>query len=188
VPERQRLSDLELIDQVKKKNQSAFLEIVKRYEPKVAATVFGMLGNCLEADDVGQEVFIRFYKSMYKFRGEANLGTYLTRIAINLSLNEIKRRKRRTFVTLEDLSQNQNRGKNGYVNNNANFEKKEIIQQAIQKIDVKYRIVIMLRLIQGYSTAETSKILKLPQGTVLSRLSRGQLKLKKLLTPYLDEL
>ena len=67
-------------------DNNAFKEIVKKYENQVAATVIGMLGYCTEAEDIGQETFIRFYKALHKFRGESSIGTYLTRIAINLSL------------------------------------------------------------------------------------------------------
>ena len=55
-----------------------------------------MLGRCPEAEDVGQETFIRFYNNLNNFRGEASVGTYLTRIAIYLSLNELKRRQRKS--------------------------------------------------------------------------------------------
>jgi len=88
------LTDAELIDASRAGDNNSFKEIVKRYESRVAATVIGMLGNCPEADDVGQETFIRFYQGLDKFRGEASVGTYLTRIAINLSLNELKRLKK----------------------------------------------------------------------------------------------
>ncbi|NIR47450.1 sigma-70 family RNA polymerase sigma factor, partial [candidate division KSB1 bacterium] len=92
------MTDRELIDNVRAGDSQAFEQLVKRYESQVAATVIGMLGSCQEADDVGQEVFIRFYKAIHQFREEARLGTYLTRIAINLSLNELKRRKRRHLL------------------------------------------------------------------------------------------
>lgn len=88
------LSDEKLIEAILAGNDNAFKEIVRRYEARVAATVFGMLGKCAEAEDVGQETFIRFYNSLKNFRGDSAVGTYLTRIAINLSLNELKRRKR----------------------------------------------------------------------------------------------
>lgn len=178
-------SDFNLIDQIKNGDHSAFSEIIKRYEAKIAATVYGMLGNCQEAEDVGQEVFIRFYKSIEQFKGKSSLGTYLTRIAINLSLNEIKKRKRRTFISWENTNQydlEMYKSKE----NNLMFEEKEFIQQAIQKLSSKLQTVLILRLINGHSTEETAKILKLPLGTVLSRLSRGQKKLKKLLTPYME--
>jgi hypothetical protein len=87
--------DSQLIAAARDGDPRAFANLVERYENKIARTVIAMLGDSAEADDVGQETFIRFYRSLDSFREESALGTYLTRIAINLSLNELKRRKRR---------------------------------------------------------------------------------------------
>src|SRR5690606_11813615 len=85
---------------------ASFKVLVQRHEGKVAGIVKSMLGDTPEALDVGQEVFIRFYESMKNFRGNASLATYLGRIAINLSLNELNRRKRkqRLFESLDAAS------------------------------------------------------------------------------------
>ena len=91
-------SDEELLRVSREGNVAAFGELVRRYESKVAATVIGMLGKCDEADDIGQETFIRFYHALKSFRGDSSIGTYITRIAMNLSLNEIRRRERRRFL------------------------------------------------------------------------------------------
>lgn len=87
------LNDEQIIQLIKKNDQQAFRILIDRYEKKVAATVINMLGYTDEADDVGQEVFIRFYNNIHQFKGTSSLGTYLIRIAINLSLNELKRQK-----------------------------------------------------------------------------------------------
>ena len=65
------------------------------YKDQVARTVKAMLGNVQEVEDVGQEVFIRFFKNIENFKGDAKILTYLNRIAINLSLNELEKRKRK---------------------------------------------------------------------------------------------
>jgi RNA polymerase sigma-70 factor (ECF subfamily) len=148
----------------------------------VAATVIGMLGYCTEADDIGQETFVRFYQSLHKFRGESSVGTYLTRIAINLSLNEIKRRNRRRELHLSKEDEKMESIPDDSNRKNIK-ELKEIVHKGIQKLNSKYRVVIVLRLIQGYTTRETAQILHLPIGTVLSRLARAQVQLKKILTP-----
>jgi RNA polymerase sigma-70 factor (ECF subfamily) len=178
-----QLTDEELIRRAREGDDEAFGDLVRRYEPLVAGTVIGILGRCSEADDVGQETFIRLYRSLKRFRGESKLGTYLTRIAINLSLNELKRRQRRTkrffrkpVDEIHDLPDEKAAAEPN--------EDKEIVQKAIAQLETKFRSVIVLRLIDGYSTEETAKILKIPVGTVLSRLSRAQQKLKELLTPY----
>ncbi len=180
------MTDRELIEAVVAGNNSSFKELVKRYEPRIAATVKGMLGNVSEAEDVGQETFIRFYKGIKKFRGDASVGTYLTRIAINLSLNELKRRKRKSMIFQENNEESfelpDKDTKTGF------DENKEFIHKAIQKLPAKFRSVIVLRLIDGCSTDETAKILKIPTGTVLSRLARAQQKLKEILSPLMGEI
>jgi RNA polymerase sigma-70 factor (ECF subfamily) len=179
----ENLTDEKLVSRARQGDSKAFKELVKRYENLVAGTVIGMLGNCPEADDVGQETFIRLYRSLKNFRGESKLGTYLTRIAMNLSLNELRRRKRRTGLfsrkSVEELHDLSDERAHAGID-----EDQELVQRAIGKLEAKFRSVVVLRLIDGYSTEETARILKIPIGTVLSRLSRAQKKLKALLTPY----
>jgi RNA polymerase sigma-70 factor (ECF subfamily) len=141
-----------------------------------------MLGHTTEAEDVGQETFVRFYQSLHRFRGESSIGTYLTRIAINLSLNEIRKRKRNRNLF---FSKNENAIENVADAHKLKDQKetKKLVQLGLQKLPPKFRSVIVLRLIDGYSTEETAKILNLPVGTVLSRLARAQMKLKEILTP-----
>ena len=151
----------------------------------MAATVIGILGPTPEAEDVGQETFIRFYRSLKKFRGDSSIGTYLTRIAINLSLNELKRRKRqRGFLSpkVEDQIENVPDSRP----EKEQREIKDLVEQGLQRLEPKCRAVIVLRLINGYSTQETADILNLPTGTVLSRLARAQMKLRKILTPLYE--
>jgi RNA polymerase sigma-70 factor (ECF subfamily) len=185
--ETKELSDIDLVQLSKNGDQTAFMKIVKRHKSKVAATIFGMLGKCDEADDIGQEVFIRFYKSINNFKGESALSTYLIRIAINLSLNEIQRRKRKRFFSFDKILEE---GSDiGYIERTGEQKEiKEILDRALQKLNAKYRSVLVLRLIDGYSTEETSKILNIPLGTVLSRLTRAQSKLKEILQPYISYL
>ena len=180
------MTDHDLIARARDGDNNAFAELVKRYESQVAAVVIGMLGNSDATDDVGQEVFLRFYKALHGFRGDAALGTYLTRIAINLSLNELKRRKRR----LSFFSKSENEMSILEIKSDEQpdtFESQELVQRALQKLEPEFRAVVVLRLIEGYSTEETAQTLKVPLGTVLSRLSRAQKKLKEYLRPFIQE-
>lgn len=174
------MTDEDLVKDAREGDNRAFKELVRRYESVVAATVIGMLGNCAEAEDIGQETFIRFYRSLKNFRGESSIKTYLTRIAINLSLNEIKRRKRKRLLytrkpleEFHDIADPKTRTEEGI--------DPEIVQRAVQNLDDDFRAVVVLRLIDGYSTAETAEILGIPLGTVLSRLARAQKKLREAL-------
>lgn len=180
------VTEAELVAAARAGDDGAFAEIVRLCEPAVAATIFGMLGDCAEAEDVGQETFVRFYKSLDRFRGESSVKTYLVRIAINLSLNEIKRRKRRRLLFsprpveehLDLPAADGVRGQSG---------DKELVAKALESLEDKYRSVVVLRLLDGYSTGETAGILGIPVGTVLSRLARAQDKMKRALTPFLRE-
>ena len=162
-------------------DKNAFGEIVKRYQGMVARTVKGMLGDSVFSEDIGQEVFIKLYYSLSEFRGEAKLSTYIQKIAVNLTLNEIKRRKR--FFTM--FSQRGNNEMHEYdVADHSSEEKNEateIVGKALKRMDPKFRIIVTMRMMQGYSTKETAEILDLPLGTVLSRLSRAQGQLKEIL-------
>jgi RNA polymerase sigma-70 factor, ECF subfamily len=163
-------------------DKGAFGEIVERYRRMVARTVKGMLGDSVFAEDIGQEVFIKLYQSLPDFRGDSKLSTYIQRIAVNLTLNEIKRRKR--FFSM--FSQSGNNEMHEYdVPDQDNQERRdasEIVNKALQAMDPKFRVIVTMRMLQGYSTKETAEILDLPLGTVLSRLSRAQDQLKEILT------
>ena len=87
-------SDAELLARARAGDDRAFAALVERYEGAVAATAIGMLGAGEDADDVGPETFIRFHRALDRFRGESSLKTYLVHIAMNLSLNALRRRRR----------------------------------------------------------------------------------------------
>lgn len=178
-------SDESLIQQAKKGNKKALQDLIGRYEQLVRSTVFGMLGNSPEAEDVAQEVFIRFYQKLDQYRGDAQLGTYLSRIAINLSLNELKRRKRNhqrfTFLQRADHEL-------PIADPSADPDKqdtKDLVWKALQLLEPDFRTVVVLRMIDGYSVKETAQILKMPEGTVASRLARAQKKLKSILEKWM---
>lgn len=167
-------ADEELLERACRGEDRAFALLVDRYQGIVAATAIGMLGPGDDAEDVGQETFIRFHRSMDRFRGESSIATYLTRIAINLSLTTLKRRKRwsERFKASERGLDNV-AGENDPERDLERQRRAEWVQRAIQTLSLKHRTVVVLRLIDGYSTRETAQILNVPQGTVMSRLARA---------------
>ncbi len=187
---RTREDDLRLVRQAHAGDESAFREIVETYEGAVAATVIGMLGPGGTADDVGQEVFVRLWKSLHKFRGEAALKTYLTRIAINLSLNELKRRKR--FID-RFMSRDRDEGQAPLIEPAADGvaavdrrDTRRVVQAAIQQLKAEHRAVVVLRMLEGHDTNAAAEILGVRPGTVMSRLSRAMQALKPLLADQLE--
>jgi len=174
--------DLDLVRRTLDGDSKAFSEIIRRYENMVARTVKGMLGDVQQAEDIGQDTFIRLYKSLKDFRGDSKLSTYLQRIAINQSLNEIRRNKR--FLSLfyqTDDKEDMTEIDLAADDKEETRDIKEYVNMAISKLEPDFRSVVILRTINGYSTKETAEILELPIGTVLSRLSRAKEQLKEFL-------
>ena len=184
-------SDETLLAGARAGDERAFAAIVDRYEARVAATVVGMLGPGDEAEDVGQETFIRLYRYMDGYRGDASLGTYLTRIAMNLSLTALRKRKRwfSRFVSVEStpgggspdgrepvapglemIAVDSDEGPLGRLEQ---AERRDRVQLALADLKPDHRAVIVLRWMDGLSTKETAAALGVPVGTVMSRLSRA---------------
>jgi RNA polymerase sigma-70 factor (ECF subfamily) len=173
-----------LVDRARRGDDTAFARLVDRYESQVAAVIVGMLGDGPEAEDVGQETFLRFYRALDQFRGDASVGTYLTRIAINQALKASKRRQRwyQRFLPRDDAPPEAE--PTGNLSDDVDTaDVQEQVHAALQQIDDKHRAVVVLRMLQGYSTRETASMLDVPEGTVMSRLSRGLDKLEPLLAP-----
>jgi RNA polymerase sigma-70 factor, ECF subfamily len=162
-------------------DQRAFGEIVNRYQRMVARTVKGMLGDSVFAEDIGQEVFINLFYSLPEFRGESKLSTYIQKIAVNLTLNEIKRRKRFFSMFSQKANNEMHEFEIADHDTEERKEASEVVNKALLAMDPKFRIVVTMRMLQGYSTKETAEILDLPIGTVLSRLSRAQEQLRNIL-------
>jgi RNA polymerase sigma-70 factor (ECF subfamily) len=173
--------DIELIKASLDGDKKAFGQIVTRYQKMVARTVKGMLGDSVFAEDVGQEVFIKLYYSLSEFRGEAKLSTYIQRIAVNLTLNEIKKRKKFFSMFAQKGNNEMYEFEIADHNTEERREASEIVNKALLAMDPKFRIIVTMRMLQGYSTKETAEILNMPLGTVLSRLSRAQEQLKNIL-------
>ena len=173
-----------LVARAREGDEAAFRSLVVRYEDLVAATVIGMLGPGPEADDAGQETFIRFYRALGRYAGTGGVAPYLTRIAINVSLDAIERRKRwsRRFFRPEE-------GVDwvGETPPDDSADVQDIVRSALRRLNPDARAVVVLRLIDGYSTKETADMLGIPLGTVLSRLARAQKELRTLLGPYLED-
>ncbi len=173
--------EVELLRLARQGDAVALCRIIERYEGLIAATVTGILGAGPDVDDIGQETFLRFFGALDRFRGESKIGTYLVRIAINLAVNEIRRRKRNRVSDLESNSPEEPAARDSE-SSSRRVEAKTLVRTALGRLDPRFRTVIVLRLISGYSIREIAAVLHLPQGTVLSRLSRGQDKLRSIIS------
>jgi len=177
--------DNELIAAVRGGDSFAFSIIVRRYESAVAATVIGIMGPGDEAEEVGHEVMIKLYRSLDRFKRDSQLKTYLTRIAINASLDALRRRQRRLkrfFIPATDENaSNWEDSIPSDADHARDFENRQAVDFALRQLKPEYRVVAVLRLMQGFSVEEAADIIGVPTGTVLSRLSRAKAQLTDIL-------
>lgn len=166
-------TDLELLEKSKEGDELAFRQIITRNQDAVAGICMGMLKDKNDAEEIGQKTFIRFYSSMDKFKGKSQLQTYITRIAINLCLNELKRRKR-WFNRYRSLEASDAQRASEF----SNKDIEDLVHVALNKLRPDDKLVIVLRSLEGYSIKETSELMGIKEGTVMSKLSRATKKLK----------
>lgn len=160
-------------------NDNAFRILVDRFMDEVSRTVTGMLGPVAEVDDVVQEVFIKLHRSLTSFRGDSSLKTFVIRMAINKSLDALRKRKRARWLQPWSLAEDQDPVSSANSDGNIeSVERKRELRRAIDRLPDNQKAVIVLRMIEDLSTQETATALNLPYGTVLSRLKRGLDRLK----------
>ena len=177
----------ELIELSRNGDATAFARLIGRYEDRIFRLAKHVcVGLPAEADDVYQETFLTAFKKLRSFRGDSELGTWLYRIASNLCLMRHRKKKGEPFVPLldrphdhDDFPAHQFRDWSPTPEEAAN--KKELLEKvsgALAKLPVEYRLVVTLRDIEGLSTAQTAKILRLSVAAVKSRLHRGRMVLR----------
>lgn len=181
------LSDEELIKEFQDNDTIESYEIlVKRYKDPLMNFVFRFVGNRDVCADIVQDTMIKFYLNKDSYKSFAKFSTWIYTIAGNLAKNELKRRKRRTILSLssdDDDKTIQVEDKSFFTPEDAadSSIKGDIIQKALLKVKLVYREVVILRDIQGFSYEEIAEMTELSIGTVKSRINRGRAKLQKLL-------
>jgi RNA polymerase sigma-70 factor (ECF subfamily) len=186
--------DRDLLARLRRGEDSAFVELVRSYTGRLLATSRRILGSQEEAKDVVQETFLAAFQSIDRFRGDASLGTWLARIAVNHSLMRLRSRKRRPEQGIEELlptflpDGHQVRDSALWeVSIDAEVERKEvreIVRRAIDRLPQSYRTVLLLRDIDELSTEEVAGILGVSNNTVKVRLHRARQALRTLLDPH----
>jgi RNA polymerase sigma-70 factor, ECF subfamily len=177
--------DDEFISRCQKGHADAFEPLVEKYQKKMLNLAYRMIGDYDEACEVVQDAFLSAYRSLKKFRGEARFSTWLYSIVVNLSKNRMKQVKTRGAREVYSID-NPLETEEGSLSLDPpdqgpsvleKLEQKEAearVQGCINSLDSEYREVLVLRDIQGFSYEEIRDILKIPDGTVKSRLFRAR--------------
>lgn len=176
----ENVCDTALIERCRAGDERAFRLLVEQHRSRLMATAIGMLGHGTDAEDVVQETFVRFYRSLHRFEGRSAVATYLTRIAMNEALKIIRKQKPWRFRLLSRDDPDSPFEEAVEILPESLLEKSERVEQirsAVQSLKPEFRNVVVLRFLNEYSTTQCAEILEIPQGTVMSRLSRALEKL-----------
>src|SRR6201993_4216034 len=182
---------------LKANEDAAYDELVRTFSASIFHVAYRMLGDTAEASDVVQEIFLKVFRNIAGFKGEAALKTWIFRIAFSEVLNRLrwwKRRHRYATVSLDDQPNGNGTGAAQIVASSSPtpekvFQSKEqeaAIQQALGRLSSEHRSIIVLRDIEGFSYNEIADVLGVSMGTVKSRLARARADLKKSLIRYLS--
>jgi RNA polymerase sigma-70 factor (ECF subfamily) len=187
-------SEDRLIGKAKTGDVEAFSELVRRYQEKVYRMILSLTRNSLDADDLTQEAFLQAFRSLKGFKHQAGFYTWLYRIAINLTLNFLKKtapeRKRRIDMDPEVRiapSSPGGPGKTGSPESDSlKRELRSRLQEAIAALPTGYRLAFVLVEFQGLNHRQASVVLRCSENTISWRMFRARKMLQARIKPYLE--
>ena len=190
-------SDHDLLAAVRAGDFGAFEEIVRRYRDRIYRMAHGMTASPSEAEEVVQETFLSLFRSLASFRGDSAVGTWIFRVASNTALMALRRRRRKPLLSIEDsipegVPVTRGLGPSGEWARQPDEKllSKELgshIQRALARLPEKYRLVLLLRDVEGLSNDEVAEALGITVPTVKSRLHRSRLFVRDELERYFGE-
>lgn len=189
--------DLDLVRRCQQGDETAFGELVRRYQRKVFTVALGMVKNPEDAMDIAQDAFIKVHRYLGNFQGTSSFYTWLYRIVVNLCIDHLRRDvKHMTLDFDERIDHEEHRENRGGVmasrldtNPSKVLGRKELagrIQRAVDALPSYHRAVIIMREVEGLSYAEMASAMKVSKGTIMSRLHHARQKLQRALGEYLD--
>lgn len=176
-----------LIQKSQQGDVDAFEQLLLQYEKKVYTIAYKYMGNHEDASDLAQEALIKAYQSIGSFRGESSFGTWLGRITANKCLDELRRRKRIQVTSLDDEVELEEGSVQRELaapgdtpeEHTMRQETVQYVQSMLNTMREEYRIVLVMRELEGYSYEEIAQQLSCSLGTVKSRISRARNYLKE---------
>lgn len=179
-----RTSDEELVRRFKEGDRAAYSELVVRYQNRVFGMCLRWMGDRAVAEEVAQDVFLALFKALPRFRGDAQLSTWVYRVTVNHCKNRDLYRRRRAHGRHESIDgtpKDDDAPVKQYAHDGPGAdslthktEAGELLQAALEQLDPDQRRIIVLRDVEDLSYEEIADILELPKGTVKSRLHRAR--------------
>ncbi len=174
------MNEADLIRQVKNGNTEAFRYLVDNYRKLVLHIVGRIIRQQDDLDDVCQDVFMKVFQKIGRFRGESKFSTWIAAIAYNTSITYFRNRIRKSEIYFDDVSQAEKKWMaDDLVHINDKMEMNRILLNLIEALPVQYRTVLTLFHLEEFSYREIEQITGMPEGTVKSYLSRARNLLKQ---------
>ena len=182
----------ELVARTQAGDPTAFDELVVHYSPRLYGLVYHMTSNHEDTNDLLQDIFAKAYRSICNFQGKSSFYTWLHSIAVNMTINFLKKRNRRQHPSLNDPDSRIENDPDFIAATSNGDPTKEVsvhelqkkLNDAMQKLSYDHRIVVTMFDIQGMPHAEIAEILKISEGTVRSRLFYAHRQLQKSLHEF----
>ncbi len=171
------IGDAQLVDRARAGDRKAFSELVRRHQRTVYRVCYRVLGHTQDAEDATQEAFIRAYDRLHSFQGRSAFKTWMTRLAVNVSLNALDRRK-----GTKPLFEEHEAPVPGPEADAVRREAASELHRALQQLQPNHRVAVVLRDLEGASYQEIAEHMEVPEGTVKGWVHRGRQRLKELLT------
>jgi RNA polymerase sigma-70 factor (ECF subfamily) len=178
------LSDMEVVRRVRSGETALFEILMRRHNQRLYRVARAIVKEDSEAEDVMQEAYVNAYTHLHQFAERAQFSTWLTRIAVHEALARVRRRARLTDLDEDGASGEQTMAGFSSIGRNpeqqaSNAELRTLLEATIESLPQAYRVVFVLREIEGLSTAETADCLSVTEETVKTRLHRGRALLRE---------
>lgn len=185
-------TDTELIAECLQGRTDAFGQLVTRYQERLFGTLVTMLGSAEDARDVAQDAFVQAYQKLDSFRGQSAFYSWLFRIALNSSVDHHRRQRRPTMSIDAAREQTGAEPTDLHPETSPSFgiertERQTLVQTALGKLSPEYREVLVLKEMEDLKYEEIAVLVKIPVGTVRSRIHRGRAELKEILERLLGD-
>lgn len=187
----EEFSDDQLVRKAKQGDLEAYTELARRYQEKIYRTIMGMTRNHQDADDLAQETFMQAYKALKKFKQQSGFYTWLYRIAVNLTLNFLKRagrEKSRKDIELETLTFDEltTRAVSKPEKDKMLKDFRKKLQDTIAVLPLVYRTSFLLVELEGMSHKQAAAVLNCSENTISWRMHKARKMLQAKLQPYWD--
>ncbi|RPI02817.1 MAG: sigma-70 family RNA polymerase sigma factor [Ignavibacteriae bacterium] len=183
-----KMDDEALIIAFQNGDLDAYRFLVERYQERIRNLLYSIFHDRDYIDDLAQEVFIKAYQALPRFRFEASFYTWLYRIAVNKSRDELRKKKARRFFSFQTLDEGVEKELNTRLSvQPENRDSNELVALGLQTLPEKFRTAVVLKDIDGLSYEEIADVMQCELGTVKSRISRARAMLRKALKPLMEE-